>query len=404
MKSMNKETCGVPDSELINRRTVLQGTAATLAGASAMWLSGSSKADDMTADIWPQWQRDWRRMEAIALKRGWELTPLRIFLPATSAALSRVEAKHGLTFPAQLREVLTQYAARVQFRWVVPPHLRSLEKVNMPNISGLSLSIWDLDEIDKYAIPNFFGWNKRNQTKDISEEPNRPEMWENQFPFASLVNGDMLTIDVSNATGPQPVRYFSHETDGLHGKAIAPDFISFMTVYAALGCAGAEDHDWFRFVQSSDGDKRYLRSTGDGARAWLAWLVKDPNDVGPDEPPPAIVETSPADRALLQAARANSAVAVTAALAAGAKIDCVPNLDWLLDENIWDRPEEFSTAVTFAARHNNIYMLDLLMKCGATLNTWQLPLTVAVEHSSLEVVQWLIAHGARVNGWKDERH
>ena len=177
-----------------------------------------------------------------------------------------------------------------------------------------------------------------------------------------------------------------------------------MTVYAALGCAGVEDVDWFRFIPSSDGDKHYLSSTGDGAKAWFAWLEKNPNDVGPDEPPLAIIETTPQDRALLKAARANSLAGVTATLAAGAKIDCVPNIDWLLDEDFPSRPEEFGTAVTYATRHNNIEMLEFLLKRGATLNTRLLPLTVAVEHSALDTIRWLISHGARANGWKQDRH
>ncbi|MEZ5856680.1 MAG: hypothetical protein R3D67_18755 [Hyphomicrobiaceae bacterium] len=69
---------------------------------------------------------------------------------------------------------------------------------------------------------------------------------------------------------------------------------------------------------------------GEGAKAWLAWLQRDPADVGPDEPPPAIVERSAADRALLDAARANSLAGVNAALLVGAKPDCVPNSEWMM--------------------------------------------------------------------------
>src|SRR5262249_9442313 len=93
---------------------------------------------------------------------------------------------------------------------------------------------------------------------DISEEPNTPEMWEHQFPFADLMNGDMLTIDVSAPEEPHPVRYFSHDLEGLHGRAIAPDFLTFVTEYAKLGCAGGTHDDWFDFVEKRDNDRHYL--------------------------------------------------------------------------------------------------------------------------------------------------
>jgi hypothetical protein len=100
-------------------------------------------------------------------------------------------------------------------------------------------------------------------------------MWENQFPFADLINGDMLTIDVSNPDGPQPVRYFSHELEGLHGRALAPDFFTFVTVLSQLGWAGDTHDDWFDFVAPQDGDKAYLSLDAEGSREWLAFLAEE---------------------------------------------------------------------------------------------------------------------------------
>jgi ankyrin repeat protein len=388
----------------MDRRRLLRGGGASFIALCAAAPSAYGAEGRMTPALWAQWRRNWKWMEGLALKRGWDVRRLTIDSPADSAALAIIELRHGLACPAQLRKLLTEYSARVSFHWVIPPHLRPAEKMQIPSGSGLSLSVWDLAEIDEYAIPNFLNWRRRLRNVATSEEPNRPEMWEKQFPIATLVNGDMVTIDVSDPREPCPVRYFSHQLEGLHGKAIAPDFISFMTVYSALGCPGAEDVDWFSFIPSSDGDKHYLSSEGDGAKAWFAWLAKDPVSVAPDEPPLAVVETTPDDRALLVAARANSSGGVTAALAGGAKIDCVPNLDWLLDNDFYNRPQEFETATIFAVRNNNIPLLEMLLARGATLNTRLLVMTVAAEQSSLEMFRWLIAHGARVNGWRDDRY
>lgn len=342
-------------------------------------------------------------MEAIAIKRQWEVTQLKIALPASSAALAAVELRHGLKFPPQLRAVLTELSAAVQFGWHTPSHLQALERENMPFSGGIRDAIWNLSHIDTYAIDNFLGWKRNLAHRDRSEAPNSPELWENQFPFAVLPNGDMLTIDMSNKEpSRQPVRYFSHDLEMIHGLALAPNFYSFVSVYAKLGCAGAEWFNWLSFgIVNEAAGEFHLSTETDGAKAWLAWLDKTPSGSEVDEPPLTIVETTSADRALLDAARANSLEGVTTALATGAKIDCVPSGDWVQDKGEW--LQEFSTAITYATLRDNIPVLEQLVKRGATINTRRLPLGDAVEKSTLATVEWLIAHGARPNGWKHQR-
>lgn len=225
----------------------------------------------MTPDIWEEWQRNWRWMEQLAVRRGWEVTPLRIDPPAPEAAVAALEARHGLKVPPGLREILTGYSGGVQFGWLTPDHL---ERKGGPYVGGLRDMIWDIDHIDRYAIGNFLGWRRSLADLPDGEEPNSPEMWEGQFPIADLNNGDMLTIDVSAPEGPHPVRYFSHDIEGLHGRAIAPDFVTFVTEYSALGCAGHTHDDWFQFVEMLDDRRHYLRAGG-GGQAWRAWLEQD---------------------------------------------------------------------------------------------------------------------------------
>mgnify|MGYP002682887223 CR=1 FL=1 len=73
-----------------------------------------------------------------------------------------------------------------------------------------------------------------------------------------------------------------------------------------------------------------------------------------------------------------------------------------MENMTWD--ENNCTAVTYAARNDNIAMLEHLLKSGAILNTRRLPLGDAVYLSSPQTIDWLIAHGARVNRWKDDRY
>jgi hypothetical protein len=352
--------------------------------------------------LWKEWQAKWRWMEAIARKREWDVTPLEIASPATESEVETVERRHGMAVPNQLRAALTTLSGAVTFGWHVPSHLHSMERNEMPTMSFNRDAVWSLEHIDQMAMPIFLEWKESLASRDLSEAPNRPEMWENQFAFYNLINGDWLTIDTSDPDPvKQPVRYFSHELGTLHGLALAPDFFTFIDQMSRLGLAGTEWASWMRFSNGQEEDTFYLNADSAGSKAWIAWLERDPNTIEPDEPPPAVLVISLADRALLDAARANSLAGVNAALLAGATPDCVPADEWLM-ESAWN--EEFSTAITYATRHNNIGMIERLLEGGATLNTRLLPLNTAVKESSLATVRWLIANGARVNGWKQQRY
>lgn len=390
---------GMPGFPL-TRRGLLQGCAALLLAGP---VAACRKDGAMTQELWQQWQADWQRMQEIVLRRGWDVTTLKIAPPATEAGLRAIEARDGLIFPAQLREILTRYSSAVTFGWYIPPHLQPLERQNLPTMSANRDALWDLQQIEELSIPNFLGWKRDLANVSQSEVPNTPQMWEKQFPLYNLVNGDMVTIDMSRPDGSQPVRYFSHELEMLHGLALAPDLITFITQMSKLGFAGTEWASWMPFGHLDEAaGTYYLTADSPGGKAWLEWLEKDPAEVGADMPPPAIVEETPAERALLDAARQQSITGVTKALAMGARPDVVPNSDWLRDTLSWG--DEFATALNYAVMAGNTALADVLHAAGATLNTRRLVMGDAVSRSSLPVVEWLIAKGARVNGWKDDRY
>ncbi|GGF74810.1 hypothetical protein GCM10007301_38350 [Azorhizobium oxalatiphilum] len=390
-----------------DRRTLLKAGAAGLLGAGALLafpaLLRAAPEAVMTDALWKEWQADWRWMEAIARRRQWQLTPLAIAPPARALDVRLMELRHGVKVPPQLRTLLTRYSARVSFGWHIPSHLHPLDHQRLPTSSANRNAVWDMAHMDQDAIPNFFGWKKQLAARDRSEAPNTPEMWEHQFPFYGLVNGDMLTIDMSKPEGPHPVRYFSHELETLHGMALAPDFLTFISEMSKLGMGGTE---WASFGPFGSWDEPnqtfYLRADSAGGKAWRDWLEQDPAKVAADEPPLAIIAETPAERALLTAAMADSLPGVAAALAAGARPDVVWNGQWMLENQGWD--EEFATALTFAVRHSNIPLLELLLEKGATLDTRRLPMAEAAKAGSLRTIEWLIARGARVNGWKDDRY
>lgn len=337
-------------------------------------------------------------MEAVCRRRGWKLTPLEISPPLPAARIDSIKTADGIKVPPQLGELLTQYSARVTFGWYVPPHLHSIGD-DFPIISDCRDAVWDVDHIVDSAIPNFANWKKHLAWKDRSEAPNRPEMWENQFPFYCLINGDIVTIDVSHGEGPHPVRYFSHDLETPHGMALAPDLFTFITEMAHLGHASLE---WATsLLGTTKGDTRYIKADSPAGLKWRAFLESDPAARNLDDPPVAVIEKTPADRALLDGARANDIPAVQAALAAGAAPDVVPTYEWRSEAR---GIHEFCTAISYAVRHDNVPMVELLLKHGATLNTRRLPLSEAIEHGRPETVSWLLANGARVNGWRGERY
>lgn len=356
-----------------------------------------------TDKLWTTWMRDWQRMQAIAIQRGWDVTRLSVAPPLPEAELRQFEQRTGLPVPLQLRELLTNCSACVSFGWQIPWHLQALETVNQITTSTNFGSLWDLERIEFVAIPNFLELKRALATQDVSAAHNSEEMWEQQFPLYDLPNGDVVTIDMRRPEGPHPVRYLSHELDMLHGLALAPDLFGFITQMSMLGFAGTEWASWLSFGHHEVSKRAYyLTADSPGGKSWLAWLAKKHTDADPDEPPPTLVEATPVDRGLLDAARQGHLECVIGALARGAKPDVVYSQDWLAENQLWN--DEFATALNYAVMDSNIEMCKVLLTSGATLNTRRLLMADAVSKASLAMVVWLVQQGARVNGWRGTRY
>jgi SMI1/KNR4 family protein SUKH-1 len=201
---------------MLSRRKVLRGLGGCCLIASP--LAAAQDRVTLTPQLWAGWLGEWRSMQDQVRQRGWDLVRLDIDAPASETEIRRVETRHGLTVPAQLREILLHRSAQVRFGWSIPPLLRPLEGLNLPTSGGLRDRLWSLDHIDQKAIVSFNRLRKEVAHLGDGEEPNAPEMWDNQFPFAVIGNGDILTIDMSPRGGQQPVRYFGSDRDGLHHR------------------------------------------------------------------------------------------------------------------------------------------------------------------------------------------
>lgn len=373
-----------------------------LIGSATLPLLATGAVAATADELWPAWQAEWRRMEALARGRQWRLTPLRIGPPVNSLRLKAIETELGLPFPTQLRELMLRFSGKVAFGWHMPSHLTPEEGRRLPNSSTFRNLVWDIDHMVEMGIPNFLGWKRDLKDRDLSESPNRPDMWENQVPLADFINGDMLTIDVTQPDGPQPVRYFSHELEGLHHTAVAPDVFTFVTMLSKLGWAGSEQDSWGPFLQAAEDDRRYLSTETEGAQRWFAWLAQDPAKPPPDEPPAAIAAETPAERALLAAAEAGSLAGARAALALGARPDVVRHGDDLLEmsKSEW----EFATALTHAVRRDDLAAAEALLERGAAVNTRRLAANDAVARGSLATLRWVLDKGGRARGWRYDRY
>jgi ankyrin repeat protein len=357
------------------------------------------------SSLWQPWLERLQWMESRARARDWSLTPLHILPPATPAEIKAIESAHDVQFPKALREVLLHFSAGIAFGWRASDIDQPAGALSSFYIGGMRDTLWDLRHIDEYAIGNFRNWQTYyfadpDADEHDYEEPNPESMWEHQFPIASLANGDMLTIDC--ALDGEPVRYFSHEIEGLHGHIIAATFYSFIDEYTRLGCVGSEQSTWLQLCEPElrptvygDTPVSELRHDHALAKKWLAWLAREPGVPVPGEPPRGVRAKTEADFALLKSAQANDLNGITSALKRGATVDAINTEDWR-EENV--------TALAHAVTHGNIEMMALLATHGAALNTRKLPLITAAAKSTPDLVRWLIDHGSRVNAWNDDQH
>lgn len=357
-------------------------------------LQSSSIPSDVTLDRarWQPWLTAWLHMQARAQARGWQLDALVIAAPAPGADIDELARRHGCVVPGQLRQLLTEFAAEVRLGWHTSVSDEPRGELRRLNHGGIRGTLWSADLIEA-ALQNFETWRPRAGHARDTEQPNSPSLWQQQFAWQVLPNGDMLTIDTRNPEPTlQPVRYFSHEAEGLHGRALAPNLFAFVGTWSALGCVGSSHDEWQCVAPVVTSDVALLDVNCELAQRWREWVAHGPFVREPDEAPAPVFATSNADRALLTAAQRGDQLAVKAALHAGAKIDCCAA-----------DPKHY-TALIYAAVANNVPLMQQLLDAGAAINTTLPVLTVAAFASSPATVQWLIEHGARRDRWREDRY
>ncbi|WP_019655370.1 SMI1/KNR4 family protein [Variovorax atrisoli] len=370
------------------------------------WRSaGSASLDDAPGLelLWKTWNDQLSSMESVASGRGWQIEPLAFGAPVSGKTLNALDAKlmrrTGRPLPAQLRWLLTR-ASSCAFGWRTSAEDEPDGKFAACYAGGAG-ALWDVEQIDPtgQALSSWVdGWvEDLRENEEDAEATAMQALWDRHLPFLHLPNGDLLVLDLSSDDpARQPVRYFSHERDGLHGHVLAADLFEFLSGWMALGCVGSTWHCWDLFTADEGPERVRLDTAGPAAERWRMWLADDPAfapEGGVMRPKPVRASTS-ADFALLEAAVKGDIRAAETAIAAGARLDCADLDDHYNDEN---------TAVVLAAKRDDLAMLECLLRHGASLAPHKLPLVAAMTTAQAPTLLWLIRAGARIDPWPEER-
>jgi ankyrin repeat protein len=349
------------------------------------------------------WQTNLSNMAKRAQARAWTCTGPQSDVGMSKADVIALGKAIGEVIPGQLAWAFMQMR-EWQFEWRANRQDEPRGELSSCYGGGIRGTVWSAEyviQLEGSLMPwvEMHADNLRDQDQEAQAQ-DLVAFWQRHLAIHSLPNGDMLTLDLRNDDPQkQPVRYFSHESDGLHGRALAPDFFNFISRWTALGCVGSEWWSWDAFTIDSEPDCSYFDPQSPAAQRWVAWLDKVPAHLSglalqPDEAPSIVIASSAADFALLTAARSDDMPGVQVALRSGARINCSDEQDW---------QTENKTAVVYAALNGNTGMLDLLLEHGASLSTHALPLVEVMREAPVAALKWLIEHGARIDPWKDDR-
>lgn len=370
------------------------------------WLDAGTAKLSQPADLQHMlqvWRANLASMAHRAQARGWECTPPKLDAGLSPAQVTAIAITLGAPVPAQLAWAFTQ-SRELRFSWRASAQDEPRGELSSCYGGGIRDTLWSAETAAQLE-GSVMSWvtMHADALREDEQEAQATAMlkfWQQHVAFHSLPNGDMLTLDIRHSDPQQQaVRYFSHEQDGLHGRALAPDFFSFISRWTALGCVGSEWWSWDSFTADCEPDTAYFDLALPFSKRWVAWLDKVPAHLsgqatGPNEAPPMVVAKSAADFKFLLAATANDLDAAKKALLSGANINCT-------DEQEYSTTNQ--TAVMHAARHGNLAMLDWLLSQGASLATHVLPLFNVMLNAPVDALKWLVNSGARIDPWTDDR-
>jgi hypothetical protein len=201
---------------------------------------------------------------------------LTINPPATYLDVERVEIEIGRSLPAELKELFTHCAAKIDFSWSLwswSPGRAGLLKPFPEELAEVTFGCFDLD---LKALPDC--WVNWTAWEDCFENPDQYEGGESAyesddlFPFLSLPNGDVIAL-VTRGDASGQVVYLSHEGGQFDEAILADSLARFMDTWLELGCPGPEC--WL-LKPFYDWQTERLVATNNSALRWKEILFRTP--------------------------------------------------------------------------------------------------------------------------------
>lgn len=207
----------------------------------------------------------WRNACEAAVRAGRALgaepVSLSIAPPATDAEVVVVERALGVSLPASLRRVLTEFSSAFELRWFLP------DGADVPFEGIFSGQMtWGLSKLVEIEE------NRRDWVRNVFPNVDDPydRVWHDKLAIHDVGNGDLVALDLRQQG--TPLVYVSHDDGAGHGYLLGRDFEDALDRWLPLGCVGAEDWQWMPFVTSKDSG---LDPEGANAKRWRHWFGID---------------------------------------------------------------------------------------------------------------------------------
>lgn len=190
---------------------------------------------------------------------GGDVRELVFAPPAEEGEIIKVEEEMGVKIPIQLRDYIKNVSRHCQLTWFLSDAMSKSIPDELQGVFSGYLH-WGLHWI------KLFNENKNESIEFLFADPNDSynKIWHNKFVFLDTGCGDYIAIDLATDSIGKIV-YLSHDDSEGHGVILANSFYEFIEKWVDLGCVGAEDWQWMKFVEDKTSG---LNTTCENAVMW----------------------------------------------------------------------------------------------------------------------------------------
>jgi hypothetical protein len=220
--------------------------------------------------LYKNWINHWKSLLNTCIKHdviGFDGNENPVFyfdFPAKEIELSYIERETGISIPSSFRSILQNFSKSISIQWKLQENDLPPDPFDDTKWGELR---WDFRELPD-LIRVYNDW--KSECFDNPENP-YDAIWYNKYPFAEILNGDMLAIDLNSSQGS--VVYLSDDGATKHGYHLGNSFEDFITRYSQIGCVGYECWVWEPFAPNG-----ILDPDCENAFAWRKWFGLEINE------------------------------------------------------------------------------------------------------------------------------